>query len=186
MPAHESSSVLRRSVVSLVTVALCFAAVPTIAGAAPNTAEKAMPAFAPVGRSDALARALDAGRLTEAQYALERAASVFARGEVAQRFGDVSRVDGELATLVLRDLAVRLPALSGADRARAVSLMARPDDDEPRRFDDGDPEYGNRDVEKECDLDICVHYVDEAAYPNFDHAADATYAAQVLATVQNV
>ena len=46
-------------------------------------------------------------RLSEAQYALERAASLFAHDEVASRFGDVVQPDGRSATLILRDLAVR-------------------------------------------------------------------------------
>ena len=189
MPAHGSSSVPRRLTVALVvSAALSVVAVPATAGAVATTgaASRSLPAFAPVGPGDGLSRALAAGRLTPAQYALERAASVFAYDEVARRFGSLARVEGRLATLVLRDLAVRLHDLTGEDRARALSLMARPDDDEPNRFEDDDPEYGNRTPEKECDPDICVHYLDDAAYPNFEHAADATYAQQVLATMQNV
>jgi hypothetical protein len=179
---------LRRLVVALVAMALSVVAVPAAADTATGTTSpsRSLPAFAPVGQGDGLSRALADGRLTRAQYSLERAASVFAYDEVARRFGGLARVEGRLATLVLRDLAVRFRDLTGEDRARALSLMARPDDDEPNAFQDGDPEYGNRTVETECDPDICVHYVDDAAYPNFDHAADELYAQQVLATLQNV
>jgi hypothetical protein len=77
---------------------------------------------------DALVRALYAGSLTEAQYALQRALSLFRLGEVRARFGDVARPDPRDATLILRDLAVRLDELADAERKRAGNLLARPDD----------------------------------------------------------
>jgi hypothetical protein len=77
---------------------------------------------------DSLDRALSAGTLTEAEYALQRALSLFRLGEVRARFGDVARPHPRDATLILRDLAVRLDELAGSERARARDLLARPDD----------------------------------------------------------
>jgi hypothetical protein len=53
--------------------------------------------------ADALARALAAGDLSEAQYALERALSLFDYRAVTRRYGHVVRPDGHEATLLLRD-----------------------------------------------------------------------------------
>ena len=186
MFAHAAALPIRRLSAILAIAALALVAVPTAASAEPDHAGRALPALVPVGQGDGLSRALVAGRLTEAEYALERAASLFAHDDVARRFGDVARVDAHLATLVFRDLAVRVRDLSGADRTRALSLLARPDDDERKRFEDDDPEYGDRVVTKLCDANQCVHFVDDDAYPNFDHAADDAYAAEVFDTMQTV
>ena len=77
---------------------------------------------------DGLTRALAGGRVTEAQYSLQRAASLFALQGVRARFGRVLRTDPRLATLVLRDLAIRIHQLSGHDRKRGLAILARPDD----------------------------------------------------------
>src|SRR5687767_9381954 len=57
---------------------------------------------------DALARALAAGRLSPASYTLERARSLFRLGAVRREFGDVARPEPHAATLILRDLTLRL------------------------------------------------------------------------------
>ena len=107
-------------------------------------------------RPDALTRALDRGHLTRAQYSLERAVSLFDLQSVRARFGGVRRVDPHLATIVLRDLAVSVHALNGADKARALALLARPDDGVSDPFGDGysvPSEVG-------CSTHICLHWVE--------------------------
>ena len=75
---------------------------------------------------DAVTRALRAGELSESQYALQRALAIFDRDAVVRRFGDVARPGPHDATLVLRDLALRLDGLSAAERERAELLFRRP------------------------------------------------------------
>jgi hypothetical protein len=176
---------------ALVAIALCVAAVPTVAGAetiarAGAAERRPLPGLATSGMRDGLSRALATGRLTEAQYTLERAASLFDRRDVARRFGEVARPDPHLATLILRDVAGRLDDLAGADRRRAIGLLSRPDDDEQAAYEDSDPEYGSKTETVTCDVDLCVHYVDEVDAPAFDHAASEAFADQVLATMQTV
>jgi hypothetical protein len=94
--------------------------------AAAYAAPRPLPALTPA-EHDALSRALDEGRLTESEYALERARSLFALGRVRAEFGDVARPDPHAATFILRDLLARTRFLSGADRAQARAILSRPD-----------------------------------------------------------
>ncbi len=87
--------------------------------------------------ADALSRALVAGELTEAEYALERARALFARGTVERRYGSVDRLDPRAATFVLRDLAFRVGELEGDDREAAERLLARPSDGPADIYGDG-------------------------------------------------
>jgi hypothetical protein len=107
---------------ALCALAFCALAAPGHASAA---RERPLPVLTPVG-ADALTRALDRGALTEAQYALERARSLFQLGVVRREFGHVVRPDPRAATPILRDLAVRLRLLRSADRPRAAAILARP------------------------------------------------------------
>lgn len=91
----------------------------------PSRAPLALPNVVPVA-PDALTEALDEGQLSGAEYALHRARSVFTLGEVRQEFGEVERVDPHAATLILRDLALRLNSLEGEERELAVSILQRP------------------------------------------------------------
>lgn len=153
-------------------------AAPPAAGA-PRT--RHLPALTPV-RTDALTRALDTGRLSEAEYALERARSLFHLGKVRSEFGDVARPGGRDATLVLRDLAVRIRLLSRADRARAERILARPDD--------GFVEIGNgwlpsaTRATPRCSADpiqLCVHWVTDTA-----DASTAAFVDDVQTTLETV
>ena len=104
---------------------------------------------------DALTRALAHGELTAAQYALERAASLFRPGRVAARYGTISRPNPRDATLILRDLVLRVGSLSGADRQRALAILARPTDGTP-----GDPDrYSTAEATPVCGTFVCIHYV---------------------------
>jgi hypothetical protein len=151
------------------------------APAAGEPRSKPLPALTPV-RADALTRALDSGRLTAAQYALERARSLFQLGSVRAEFGDVARAEGRDATLVLRDLAVRLRFLSRAERADAAHILARPDD--------GDVPVGNgwsgsaTRATPRCSanpIQLCFHWVTNTA-----DAATSAYVDDVQTTLETV
>ncbi|MGH3041899.1 MAG: MXAN_6640 family putative metalloprotease [Gaiellaceae bacterium] len=140
-------------------VAACFALLllATAGTAAAREEERPLPAPAPVA-DDALAEALEAGELTEAEYALERARSIFQLGRVRREFGDVARPAAHDATLILRDLAVRLTDLSGSERIVAKRLLARPPQgahpDLPGNgWSPGAPEAVY------CGLHVCIHWV---------------------------
>lgn len=62
------------------------------------------------------------------------------------------------ATTALRDLAVALPALHGADRRRALDLLARPTDKSDRA-------YFGREAPRSptCDARFCVHWTNKKA-----------------------
>jgi hypothetical protein len=113
----------------VLALAGCFAVAallpPALAHA--QARERPLPALAAAG-DDALSRALAEGRLSEAQYALERARSLFQLARVRREFGDVERPARRDATLLLRDLAARKRDLAGPERELAEALLARPDD----------------------------------------------------------
>ncbi|HZD18450.1 MAG TPA: MXAN_6640 family putative metalloprotease [Actinomycetota bacterium] len=155
-----------RLVSALVAPVLAIALVlPTSAGAL----ERARPGNGPPGRSepkelpalspapgDALTRALEAGRLSEAVYALERARTVYGLREVRERYGRVARPEPRGVTLILRDLAVRVRELGDADRKAAMRVLARPTDG------GGDP-YGSGylapEATPQCSANACYHWV---------------------------
>jgi hypothetical protein len=107
---------------------------------------------------DALTAALETGELTEAEYALERARSLFHLARVRREFGDVARASARDATLILRDLAARAPDLDGAEQVAAERILARPDDgDVPVGDGWTEPEADESPV---CAENVCVHWVD--------------------------
>jgi hypothetical protein len=149
----------------LVAVLLACAA-PALA----QEAEREPPAPVPVADDD-LAAALETGELTEAEYALERARSVFQLGRVRREYGDVARPAPREATLILRDLVARVDDLTGADRATAKRLLARPpagsDGDLPGNgWSNGAPEAVL------CGANVCVHWVDAGGDPDAPPSKD--------------
>jgi hypothetical protein len=64
--------------------------------------------------------------------------------------------EGQSATLALRDLALALPALGPADRARGRALLARPTQGERDPLGDG---YTRPSV-KRCTRTLCLHWVE--------------------------
>jgi hypothetical protein len=116
---------------------------------------KALPTLAPVG-DDALARALRAGSLSEDEYALQRARTLFRLADVRARFGDVAAPDPRDATMILRDLAVRQYNLGVAERAAAHSILARPTDGVADLDGQG---YTVPEATPICTATFCVHYV---------------------------
>jgi hypothetical protein len=117
---------------------------------------KRLPTLTPVA-PDALSRALERGELSEAQYALERARSLFRLGAVRRQFGAVARPQPRDATPILRDLLARLRVLSPADRVAAKALLARPTD---FTFQDEHHWDGDAIPEVTCDgtKPLCVHW----------------------------
>jgi hypothetical protein len=124
--------------------------------------ERPLPAPVSVA-DDALAAALESGELTEAQYALERARSIFHLARVRREFGDVAQPAAEDATMILRDLATRVQELAGADRKAAERLLARP------TMNSGGVPIGNGWTVAEatnsplCGANVCVHWVETSA-----------------------
>lgn len=114
-----------------------------------------LPALAPAA-TDGLTRALARGEISEAVYALERARTLFAPRAVARRFGGLQPVDPHGATLVLRDLALRLGDLEPAQRDAAEAMLARPDDDTATP---GGFRYSVAPAAPLCSEHVCVHWV---------------------------
>jgi len=96
------------------------------AAAPASAAPRPLPPLTPV-KHDALSRALEQNRLTESQYALERARSLFTLGRVRAEFGHVARANPHAATFILRDLLARTRFLSGSEHAEAKAILSRPD-----------------------------------------------------------
>ena len=126
-------------------------------------APKPLPRPAPVA-NDALTRALAQGHLTPAAYTLERARSLFHLAEVRREFGDVERAAGHDATLILRDLALRLRDLPAGEREEARRLLARPSDGFGND-DDGwlVAEAPDSQAGEGCDTNVCIHWVNSTA-----------------------
>ncbi|MGH2734296.1 MAG: MXAN_6640 family putative metalloprotease [Actinomycetota bacterium] len=145
---------MRKFLPLLVSALACLPALPG-AAMGQTSAPRSPASSSTPGRVDALTRALDRGRLTQTQYALERARSAFDRRDVRAEFGDVARVPRTGATPVLRDLALHLSELTGSERMEAEAILARPTDDQDRFGD----EYGQPST-KACVQDVCVHWVE--------------------------
>ncbi len=109
------------------------------------------------GRPDALSRARALGRLSDAQYSLERARSLYRLNSVRARWGAVSRPHGRDATLILRDLAVRLKHLKGRAYASAKRILARPTDGAGGGFGD---KFGSAIVRTHCGTRFCFHWTE--------------------------
>jgi hypothetical protein len=146
-----------------------FLVVLGLATASPSLASPAKPLPLTRTAPDSLTRALARGELTQAQYALERAASLFHPGRVAARYGPITRPNPRDATLILRDLALRVRYLdSPADQARAAAILARPTDNPDPN--DAHNTYGaTAEATPVCGANVCVHYVTSGP-----HAVDPT------------
>jgi hypothetical protein len=148
--------------------------------------EKTLPAPVAPPIPDALSRALARGQISEGRYVLERAVSLFDPAQVRSRFGNVSRPDPRSATLVLRDLALRLDRLSAGEQEDARRILARPTD--------GDVPLGHAYTGAEetpfCAAHTCVHYVgstDDAPPPDdMTGGPEPDYVAAVSAVVEEV
>jgi hypothetical protein len=135
-------------------------------GTAARPAMKRLPALAPT-RHDELRRALERGSLSEAEYALARARSLFHPLASEARFGDVVAPRRLDATMVLRDLAIRQRALQGAKLERARAILGRPTEG------GGDPSGDGYSVPalNTCGAHVCVTWVPSS--PDAPDPADA-------------
>jgi hypothetical protein len=109
-----------------IKLALVFLLATCAWSAAAYAAPRPLPPLTPA-KHDALSRALEQGRLTKSEYALQRARSLFTLRRVRAEFGHVARPNPHAATFILRDLLARTRFLSGADRAEAKAILSRPD-----------------------------------------------------------
>lgn len=107
----------------------------------------------------------------QAQRALDAALDAFREPLAAGGPATGSRE----ATAALRDLAVALPALSGADRARARDLLARP-------TSKGDRDYFGKEAPDSptCDAQFCVHWTENAR----NRPASSAFLDQISTAVQ--
>jgi len=128
--------------------------------AAVSSDPAAQPLAPVVPVDDALTHALEAGDITTARYALERARSLFTPHAVARRYGDVAQPDPQQATLILRDLALRTDQLAPQARRQAHTLLARPTDG----FADPDGAgYTTSATQRFCTTNVCAHWVTTTA-----------------------
>ncbi len=143
----------RAAVRAVCAVALSAIALPQPADAAgPARVERSLPALRDA--DDGLARALASDRLTEAEYALERALSLVQPGRAERLFGSIAEPGPRDGTPILRDLAARLPELSPRRRREAERILARPTD---RR--DAIHGYRTTATRRVCDPRICIWWV---------------------------
>lgn len=146
---------MKRYVVLVLLLALAAVSAGALPAGAIPPSRRVPPPLTPAAR-DALTRALERGRLTEAGYALQRAKTLVSLDEVEDRFGDVVRPDPHEATFLLRDLALRKDRLSGQAEREAQALLTRPTDGEadPQGFG-----YRTSEAPPACTDDVCIHYV---------------------------
>jgi hypothetical protein len=141
------------------------------AAAPASAAPRPLPPLTPV-EHDALSRALQQGRLTASQYALERARALFALGRVRSEFGHVARANPHAATFILRDLVARTRFLSGSERTQAKAILSRPDGI-PTFF--GEPAWDfDADPKRQCEVTrpLCFHWDDNTTNRDSPPPAD--------------
>src|SRR5262245_1704705 len=153
-------------------LALLLATCAWSAAAPAWAAPKPLPPLSPA-KHDALTRALQQGHLTESQYALERARSLFTLGRVRSEFGHVARANPHAATFILRDLLARTRFLAGSERAEPNAILSRPDGvptfvGEPSWDFDADPQ-------RQCEVSrpVCFHWDANMSNPDSPPPVDA-------------
>jgi hypothetical protein len=131
-------------------------AVLAFAGSAAAANERSLAAPAP---NDALSRALASGRITDAQYSLQRALAILAPRLADARYTSAAaHVSPREATMALRDLAARIGSLSSSDRRLAMRLLARPTDG-AREGAAGYVRVPKKNRKRFCTTRFCVHWV---------------------------
>ncbi|MGH2738922.1 MAG: MXAN_6640 family putative metalloprotease [Actinomycetota bacterium] len=136
---------------------LVFALVPP----APVGSEtRGLPPLAPAP-ADGLTASLARREISDAEYALARARSLFDLKGTRAKYGGVAAPDPRAATLILRDLKLRLGLLSGEDRQNGERVFQRPDDGRAR-----DPASVKYRVPSRflCAAHLCVHFVDSTEH----------------------
>jgi len=175
---------MRRILGRAAALALIAGLCATIPTAGASSRAHTAPALTLPAHPDGLSRALASGRITPAKEALLRAQALFRPAPVAARYGPLAPPAGRDATMVLRDLALRLGSLSAADRKAAHGILARPATDAPTvpgAWQDGEDPHS-----PECGTTVCVHWAapgndapaatdaDLNTYPDWVDAALAT------------
>lgn len=168
---------MRKAVVLFTAVVMVLAGLVPGATARPSDSRRQVPALAPAA-ADALMAALESGQLSTAQYALHRAESIFNLAEVRDEFGNVAKSDPRAATMILRDLALRVSSLEGPERARAESILARPKQGGPN---DGTLEYDRAEATPIDTANFRIHYVSGGT-----HASSAQYATSISTIMEDV
>src|SRR4029453_13628358 len=136
-----------------------------------SAAQRPLPPLTPA-KHDALSRALQQGRLTEAQYTLERARSLFTLGRARAGDGPGARGNPHAATFILRDLLARTRLLSGDERAEARAILSRPDG-APTFF--GEPNWDfDAQSQTYCEggRPLCFHWDDNSSNRDSPSAVD--------------
>src|SRR4051812_14116316 len=108
----------------------------------------------------------------DSAHALLRKAEAVTSGE--------DRTRGPELTMLLKELAVKLPDLSGGERTRARQLLARPTQGQGSRADLG--EYSVDEQAPLCSAHFCVHYVATTR----DKPAGASYVQTVSDVFEHV
>ncbi len=176
--------VLGRAAALALIAGLC-ATTPT-AGAAARV--HTAPALTLPAHADGLSRALASGRISPAREALLRAQALFSPARVAAVYGPIAHGGGD-ATMILRDLAVRLDGLAPSDRKIAHAILARPSDSvDPQGNAWTVPEAS---ASPDCGPNVCIHWVDSSGdKPNLTDTTPANgipdYVDQALAVAENV
>jgi hypothetical protein len=194
MHTHATSTLVTFSLLALLALEGSSLAAPIPRGGAGAGGRSALPARektlpAPVAPAipDALSRALTRGQISEGRYVLERAVSLFDPAQVRARFGNVSKPAPRSATLVLRDLALRLDELSARELKDARRILARPTDGMADPLGDG---YTVVEEVPLCSTNACVHYVgstDDAPPPqDVTGGPEPDYVGAVSAVVEEV
>ncbi|MDQ4095188.1 MAG: hypothetical protein M3174_03155, partial [Actinomycetota bacterium] len=133
-----------------------------------------------------MTKALESGRLDRAEYALERAMSLFDLAGARDDFGDVERPDPHDATMLLRDLVLHKDDLSPRERRRANEILARPSEGGSDPHGDGYRpnavrEATCRDVSRSGGKDVCLHWV-----TNTKDASTNRYVKRAVRTLKKV
>ena len=118
---------MRRILGRAAALALIAGLCATIPTAGASSRVHTAPALTLPAHADGLSRALASGRISPAKEALLRAQALFHPAAVAAVYGPIARTGGD-ATMILRDLAVRLDGLAPSDRKTAHAILARPTD----------------------------------------------------------
>jgi hypothetical protein len=168
---------MRKTVVVFMAAAMVVAGLVPVASARRSGSGLEAPAAA-TARTDALTVALQSGQLSTAQYALHRAESLFNLSEVRDEFGSVAKSDPHAATMILRDLALRLDSLEGPERARGEAILARPNQGGPN---DETLEYDRPEATPIDTANFRIHYVSGGT-----HASTLQYATSISTIMEEV
>jgi Family of unknown function (DUF6055) len=180
---------MRRILGRAAALALIAGLCATVATAGADLRAHRAPALTLPAHADGLSRALASGRISPAREALLRAQALFHAARVAAAYGPIAHSGGE-ATMILRDLAVRLGGLAPGDRKIAHAILARPSDsDDPQGDAWNVPEAAGS---PDCGPNVCIHWASGTG-GDAPAATDTTpangipdYVDQALDTAENV